>query len=233
MTAGSAPQPAGDSEVLLAMYSALVARHQSSDSRTWQLVGIAIAAEVALWIGLGQSLSAAFYLLIGLGALAVSVVSILAIRYTELSSMLDRQLLGAYEDHFGVPTELRLHHDLRLEDRLWEMSGHLSPERRSRLFKRRIAKRRPSERRAGDAWVLWRVDMVLSALGQPSIVFTAILALAGCLGLGLGVYQASASHAIAISITALSLVVLALPWFTSMDSVVGGRLRNGVSRILG
>ncbi|MBD8077761.1 hypothetical protein IF651_01630 [Cellulosimicrobium arenosum] len=196
------------------------------------MVATSIATEVALWIGLGQNVDTALYLLIGLGALMVGVVSILAIRYTELSSMLDRQLLGEYEEQFRIPAHLRPHYDKRFEDRIWEVSAQLPVERRERLFKRRIAKQRPPEPHTGEIPPLWRFDMLLSALGQPSIVFTAALAVAGSAGFGLGIFRASGSQILSVSITILSLILLALPWFASMQSAIGRFLRRAIAKLM-
>ncbi len=216
---------ASDSDDVRLLYSTLLVRAQHYSTLTWQVVSMSVAAEAGLWVALAQVKTPLFQVLIGLGLLMMGGVASLVIRYLELSSTLDRQLLGLCEQRLRIEPQLRTFHNLRFEDRLERVSAALDQPSVDTLFKRRIAKDLPA-RADGRLTPLWRVDRLLSTLGQPTVMFTAVLASSGVIGFSSGIYQASGRLWLAIPLAMGSLVLLALPWLASMKGRIGRGIRS-------
>lgn len=237
-----------DKEDVRAVYGALLSRWEASNSMTWQVIGMSVAAEGGLWVALAQISNSLFQLFIGLGLLAVGAIAALSIRFTELSATLDKQMLDICERDFDIPPAIRLRHDLRFEQRLRAVSAHLDAEQRERLFLRRIAKSRtgdavavPPRREVSapssqelppETLPLWRLDGLLSALGQPSMAFTALLAFSGAVGFGTGVYQWSGGAAWGVLAFLVGAGCLVLPWVLSANGHGGRALRHLLYRLV-
>lgn len=213
------PQP-DDRESLRLNYSLLFARHQASQSNLWTIVSMTLASEVALWVGMVTQPDAVPPIVFGLGLLMVGGSAPLAIRFIELNAMLDRQLLGTYEQELGTPARLCLEHGRRLEDRFITMVHRLPVEAQQRARKRRIAKH-PSDGKTWHAFDKW-----LSTLGQPSMMWTAVIYMAAIAGASAATWLQWESTVTCIAVAAVTLLLFATPWFLAAETGPVAALRR-------
>jgi len=208
---------ASDEAVQLS-YSILSARYQVAQSTVWGLVTASVAAEAGLWIGMLTVRQAS--LAFGLGFVMLGMVSLLATRYFELTGMLDRQLMDEYEDALQIPARLRLEHGARLEERISLVLPRLDPASQKRFRKRRISKH-------DDDPALWhRLDVVLTTLGQASLVWTAMIAMTAVAGGAASIALATNSVWLTAVAGLLIFLLLALPWLLASESGRVTRLRD-------
>lgn len=172
----------------VAAYQVLMSRFVTSTQQLWQMIAFVLSAEGALWVALltaGRT-SALFAILIALGLTMFGTLGPLSVRFVESGIMLDRQLLDVYE-YRHLPAELLQAHGMRLERRFAALAATMDDDARRALFKRRFA----AAASPLSSW-RWKVDKTLSLLGQPSLVWTAAICMAGASGAGAALYVAGA-----------------------------------------
>lgn len=198
-------------ESMLASYAVLF-QHRSLDNDVlWRIIAFSVAAEAgALLALLSDKLnpSPALIVLIGVGTLAVGVAGPLTIRFVETSVMIDRQLLDVYEGvMFPHGAEVfRQWHGLRLSARFTKVRSLLTEERREVLDRRRFAK-------AGSTGWRVRLDRFADLVGQPSLVWTAVIAAGGAIGFSVAVRAAGVYGWVWIFLTVLGFSLTSTLWF--------------------
>lgn len=177
-----------------------MARWQSNNSILWQLFAFLIGAQTAVGVALTQ-VQAGSYLqflvgCVGLGGLGL--FGPLAIRFIETILLLDRLLLDQYEERLLPERELRLYHGRRLRDRMEMIRGHLQDDQLATLSKRRLAK-------LGKQGA--RLDKLLDIFGQPSLIWTMVVAGAGVGGFDFGFlsWNVTASLVLPLQIAVISI----------------------------
>lgn len=174
-----------DESSLRLNYQLLADRLHNTQTVVWGVVAMTLAIEGGLWVGMvTQPIGQFEAVLFGCAFWLLGGSAPLAIRFFELASMLDRQLLGEYERALKIPTRLSLEHGRRLEDRFTTVARRLPEDAQARLYKRRLAKG-PD---AGDGWE--RADRIMTAMGQPSLVWTSVIAVSSVVGAAVAAYLA-------------------------------------------
>lgn len=196
-------------ENLLAVYAVLFARQQSTGALTFQVVGLTAGAQAAIWVGLSTVHQSPLMILLGCGLLLLGNTAAFVVRSAELSSMLDRQLLDVYEEQMGVPATLLTHHGRRFEDRFQAVTKELSPGAKKRVFRRRV-----ELASGGRAWRS-KADRWLSRLGQPSLVWTFVLAGSGTAGFGVAIGETFSSVWAGIVAALVGVAPIVFPWIAA------------------
>ena len=115
-----------ESEVLIAVYQALIARHGTSLDLVWRVPAFVLTAETLIYAGLFViKLRLALAVLGALGAL-IAFLGAMTMRRAHLSAKVDDHLLDWYEERLLSDREFRLHHSERIRERvkdLPEVSG--------------------------------------------------------------------------------------------------------------
>ena len=128
MRPGSDEHPQ-ESEVLIAVYQALVARLGTSLDLVWRVPAFVLTAETLIYAGL--FVIKARLALAVLGALGALIAGIGAatMRRAQLSSKVDERLLDWYEEKLLVSQrEFRLHHGEKFRDRVEALNEALGRE---------------------------------------------------------------------------------------------------------
>jgi hypothetical protein len=123
---GEQPQ---ESEVLIAVYQALVARHGISLDLVWRVPAFVLTAETLIYAGLFViKLRLALAVLGALGAL-IAGIGAATMRRAQLSSKVDERLLDWYEENLLVSQrDFLLHHGEKFRDRVKALNEALERE---------------------------------------------------------------------------------------------------------
>jgi hypothetical protein len=165
---GERPQ---DSEVRIAAYQALVARHGSSLDLIWRVPVFVLTAETLIYAGLFViKLRLALAVLGALGTL-IAFLGAMTMRRAHLSAKVDDYLLDWYEEKLLVSQqEFRLHHSERLRDRVKDLPKVSGQE----PLKIRWVDRGVLKGTKGGTAVIWIFLLLL--LGIGAILLSVILA---------------------------------------------------------
>lgn len=180
----SEPQSAN----LLAAYAVLFQQRTLDNDVLWRIIAFSFATEagglITLFSNKLSSANPVLIVLIGAGLLVIGVVGPLTVRFVETSVMLDRQLLDQYEELILRKwPDLRQFHGLRLSKRFVQIRERLPADRQAFLDRRRFAK-------IDSGRALRTLDSIADLLGQPSLVWTAVIATGGAVGFGVALSTA-------------------------------------------
>jgi hypothetical protein len=203
--------------------------HLESDTDImWRIIAFALATEASLFVALSEIPAKAILRLgIGLGAQMIGLLGPLSIRYVESARLLDRILLDKYEQKLLRNNSRYLQeHSEKLVSRMQDFLDNkdLTPGDRARI----------AERRLGDGRTAEILDKALDLFGQPTIVWTMAIAIAGSVGFDWGL--AAEVHVVWI-LTIVDLIangLLIILWLISNNALrrVDNRIRRGVTKAI-
>jgi hypothetical protein len=157
----------------------------------------------------------------------IGLLGPLSIRYVESARLLDRILLDKYEQKLLRNNSRYLQeHSEKLVSRMQDFLDNkdLTPGDRARI----------AERRLGDGRTAEILDKALDLFGQPTIVWTMAIAIAGSVGFDWGL--AAEVHVVWI-LTIVDLIangLLIILWLISNNALrrVDNRIRRGVTKAI-
>jgi hypothetical protein len=124
-TAGATSAAARQSEkAQLAAYQVLASRYASTTSFQWQVPAFGLTAQAALLAGIVATDSGSVGAILATVSVIVAIAALVTTRRVELTAWWDRSMLDRYEERL-LPADLRLHHTLRLHERLKRRPFHL------------------------------------------------------------------------------------------------------------
>ena len=197
-------------------YEALLSRHQATQTTLWSMIAMALAAEAALWVGLTTlPLRGLETLLFACAFLMVGGLAPLSIRFFEISSMFDRQLMDTYERAIGLPNGFpRLLHGRRLKDRLGAARKLGFTPRQIESLHKRLLTKDVDER---GLWAL--LDDLLTLAGQPSMMWTSVIAFTGIAGTTTAVGLAGGQATWTVAAALATSTIMPGLWLLSMPRI--------------
>jgi hypothetical protein len=164
-----------------ATYGVLAQRVLMNNDVLWRIIAFSLGAQVTAYVGLFQVKgNGALKILLGIATAGMGIIGPLTTRFVETVLLMDRLLLDRYEvELLGIDGGLLTHHSARMKDRIASWNQWLAPEDKNRL----------SERRGGAKAEGSHINKLLDLLGQPSLVWVAIMGLAGAVGFDIGIAQ--------------------------------------------
>jgi hypothetical protein len=95
----------------------LASRYASTTSFQWQVPAFGLTAQAALLAGIVATDSSSVATVLAIVSIVVAVAALVTTRRVELTAWWDRAMLDCYEEVL-LPADFRLHHTLRLHERL-------------------------------------------------------------------------------------------------------------------
>lgn len=201
---------------LLAAYSVLFQQRTLDNDVLWRIIAFAFATEagglVTLFSNKLGTVNPMFIILIGAGLLVIGVVGPLTVRFVETAVMLDRQLLDQYEDLIlqNWP-DLRQFHGSLLSKRFVQIRENLRVDRQEALDRRRFAT-------SDSGRALRTLDRFADLLGQPSKVWTAVIAAGGAVGFGVALSVAGVSEPARSILSVVATVLTFSLWMIAIET---------------
>jgi hypothetical protein len=164
---------------LIAAYQVLVTRWSVHNDVLWRIIGFSLAAEVSAFVGLlSVGRSPGIHIILGCATAAVGIVGPINTRYAETGILMDRTWLDRYERTLlpRFPHLRQLHGD-KLLDRIADWKKYANERELMRM----------SERRFGGSPAAPTLNRAFDLIGQPSLIWTSIMALGGAVGFDIGI----------------------------------------------
>jgi hypothetical protein len=164
---------------LIAAYQVLIARWSVHNDILWRIIGFSLAAEVSAFVGLvNVGKAPGIHIILGCATAGIGIIGPISTRYAETGLLMDRMWLDRYEQVL-LPRypKLRQMHGAKLITRVENWTEDASSEERSRIESRRF----------GNSALAPVLNKAFDLLGQPSLIWTSIMALAGAVGFDVGI----------------------------------------------